>query len=364
MTAGVMSGGGPHGSGFHDVICLKNLFAAWREFRKGKRSKSDVAHFELRLEDNLFMLHRTLLSGAWKPEPYSKFLIHDPKLRTIHKAAVRDRVLYQAVYRVLYPIFDTAFVHDSYSSRDYKGVHRGVERVQGFIRRASRNYTQSAFILKCDIRKFFDSIDHEVLRGIIFRKIKDPRLQSLVRQILDSFQVQVTEGKGLPLGNVTSQLFANIYLNELDQFAKHALEARYYARYCDDFIIVHNSREYLTDCIGTLNTFCRELLRLELHPKKIFIRKVKQGVDFLGYAILEGRLVVRTSTKRRIFRKIGEIDRLCNKGEVTVEYAGASLQSYLGVLSHAKSRRIYHQIGNILRNDVLLSCLRKYAKLN
>ena len=218
MTGTVCSGGGHHSINFCDVISLPNLFCAWRKFRQGKSSKEEVATFELCLEENLFNLHSLLASDSWKPDPYIRFCVSDPKPRIIHKASVRDRVLYQALYQSLYQILDREFIHDSYASRSGKGTHRGVIRFRTFSRKITSNHTRNAFVLKCDIRKFFDCIDHKVLLSLIAKRISDEKLLALIVTIVRSFQTE--QRKGLPLGNVTSQLFANIYLNELDQFNK------------------------------------------------------------------------------------------------------------------------------------------------
>ncbi len=321
-----VSGGGRHSCNFYDVISIDNLFYAWKKFRKGKRSKIDVAQFELNLEDNIFKLHEDLISGKWKPDPYIAFYIQDPKLRRIHKASVRDRVLYQAVYQYLYKVFDSGFIHDSYSSRNMKGTHRGVKRFDEFARKATDNYSNRAFTLKCDIRKFFDSIDHNILLNLIKKKCSDGELSNLIKKIILSFEN--INNKGLPLGNVTSQIFANIYLNELDQFIKHILKAKYYIRYCDDFIIIDESREPLVEYISALSIFLRNQLSLELHPRKVIIRKVLQGTDFLGYVSLPHYRVLRTKTMHRMLNRI-------TKG---------NLQSYLGMLDHCRSWKIRNRI--------------------
>lgn len=321
--------GGIHSCDFYDVISIENLFCAWKKFRKGKRSKTDVALFELNLEDNIFKLHEDLISGKWRPDSYIAFYIQDPKLRRIHKASVRDRVLYQAVYQFLYPIFDSSFIYDSYSSRDGKGIHRGVKRFAEFALKATANYTHNAFVLKCDIRKFFDSIDHTILLALIKKKCLDERLFELIEKIINSFE-RISD-KGLPLGNVTSQIFANIYLNELDQFAKHILKARYYIRYCDDFIIIDRSKERLIEYIAKLSNFLKDKLSLELHPNKISIRKISQGIDFLGYVSLPHYCVLRTKTKRRMLKRISD----------------NNLQSYLGMLSHCKSFKLKNRISSM-----------------
>lgn len=322
---------------FHNFSSLTNLFDSWREFKKGKRKKSDVAYFELHLEENIFNLHDELVNKIYKHNPYEDFYICDPKRRHIHKASIRDRVMHQALFRVLYNMFDKHFIFDSYSSRNDKGTHAGVSRLNDAIRKVSKNWTATAWVLKCDVRKFFDSIDHEILRELITEKIDDKDILWLIDSIFESFEKE--KGKGLPLGNVTSQLFANIYLNKLDQFAKHTLKAKYYFRYCDDFVIVHADKIFLENTISKIREFLKDNLQLELHPNKVEIRKVSQGIDFLGYVILPHAIVVRTKTKRRIRRKVkeGVIAEKCE--QISKETFRSVISSYLGVFSHARAKR-------------------------
>ncbi len=304
-----------------------------------------MAKFELNLEDNSFDLHKKLNSGEWKPDSYIFFFIQDPKLRKIHKASVRDRVLYQAVYRKLYQVFDKNFIFDSYSSRNGKGTHKGVERLEKFTRKTSENHKSSAFALKCDIRKFFDSIDHKILLELISRKISDRKILDLIEKIISSFET--LPGKGLPLGNVTSQLFANIYLNELDQFAKHELKVKFYARYCDDFVIIDKSLQKLQLYLEKLKNFCQKTLLLEIHPKKIIFRKIHPGADFLGMVILPFRKILRTKTKRRMLRRIAKIKEEFEEGNIDIGRIESPVQSYLGMLSHVKGEKIMRQIERI-----------------
>src|SRR3989344_7046241 len=173
-------GGGAHSNLFYDVICVRNLLSAWKEFKRGKTSKIDVQEFEFNLEANIFQLHRDLRSGKWKPSPYESFYVRDPKVRHIHKASVGDRVFNQALYRKLYPVFDTSFIHDSFSCRIGKGTHRGVLRLESFMKKISRNYSRSCFALKCDVRKFFDNIVHASLFEIIKRKVKDESILKII----------------------------------------------------------------------------------------------------------------------------------------------------------------------------------------
>ncbi len=342
------AGGGLHSIDFCDVISVENLFLAWRKFRRGKRSKKDVAEFELNLEDNIFRLHGELVAGTWKPDPYVEFYVQDPKLRKIHKASVRDRVLHQAMYATLYQIFDKYFIHDSYSSRDFKGTHRGVQRFEEFSRKITQNYTRPGFALKCDIRKFFDSIDHEVLIYILKRKIHDEKLLGLIIQIVKSFSV--INSKGLPLGNVTSQILANIYFNEFDQYIKHTLKMSYYIRYCDDFVLLHDSMQYLENAIPKMSIFLHERLRLELHPRKVIMKKIHHGVDFLGYVSLPYYRVLRTRTKNRMIKKIKKIVELKKSKAVSLDTFKQTLISYAGMLSHCKSNKLKKHIKESIFN--------------
>jgi len=318
---------------------------AWQQFSRGKHSKIDVSKFELNLENNLCELSNLLISGRWRPDIYKEFSVCDPKLRKIHKASVRDRVLYQAVYRILYQIFDPSFIFHSYSSRNSKGVYAGINSLEKYISKVSKNHTKPCCILKCDIRKFFDSIDHNILFNFISKKISDKNLLSLVKQIICSFEK--TQNKGLSLGNVTSQLFSNIYLNALDQHVKHKLKVKNYVRYCDDFVLVSPSKIFLDVCLEKIKIFCKEELFLDIHPNKIVFRKALNGIDFLGYVMLPHRRVLRTKTKNRLLKKLTNLKMLFDDGLVKKEYVEQVVQSYLGLLSHCKGEEIIQQIERI-----------------
>ena len=253
----------------------------------------------------------------------------------------------------MYPIFNKSFIYDSYSCRLNKGTHRAVNRLEKFTRIVSRNYTRPCFALKCDIKKFFASVDHQILLGLIEKKIKDKNALWLVAEIIGSYHnchsgldpesinkidsrfrgndICDREKIGLPLGNLTSQLFANIYLDEFDQFIKHKLKIKYYLRYCDDFVILDTDKNKLEKIIPLISNFLHLNLKLTLHPSKIIIRKLKQGIDFLGYIVLPHYRVLRTKTKRRMFEKINQ----------------NNLSSYLGLLKHCNSYKLKSEI---LRN--------------
>jgi retron-type reverse transcriptase len=229
---------------YNDIISLKNLYEAWEEFVRGKRYKKDVAEFSLSLSENIVLLHEDLKSGKYRHGAYLAFAINDPKPRNIHKAMVRDRLLHHAIHRILYPFFDRTFVADSYSCREGKGTHKAMNRFVFFARKVSRNNTRTVWVLKCDIKKFFASIDHTILKEILRQYIADIKILGLLNEIIGSFY-STESGKGLPLGNLTSQLLVNIYMNEFDQYVKHRMKEKYYVRYADDFVFLADNRKAL-----------------------------------------------------------------------------------------------------------------------
>ncbi len=249
-------------------------------------------------------------------------MICDPKQRQIHKAIVRDRLVHQVVVSAIEPLFEKQFIFDSYSCRIGKGTHAGVARLGLFLRQASRNNTSKVYVLKCDVRQFFASIDHEILMRHIEANIDDEQTLELLRTILLSHNAET--GKGIPLGNVTSQLFANIYLHELDWFMKQTLGIKHYLRYCDDFVIVSIDRFYLQSLIEPIRQFLMNALKLELHPTKLSIRSWDQGIDFLGYVSRPYATSIRTRTKKRMLARVTE----------------DNLSSYLGICSHANGYRL------------------------
>ena len=296
----------------------------------------------MNLMDNIYFLHNDLKNKIYKHSNYEAFKINDPRPRNIHKASVRDRLLHHAIYRILYPYFDKKFIHDSYSCRIDKGTHKAIYRFESFVRKVSRNNTKTCWVLKCDIRKFFANIDHEVLKKILEKHIQNKDVLWLLFQVIDSFHTNtyishgVNEGYsnsaiaeyeywGLPLGNLTSQLLVNIYMNEFDQFVKHKLKVKHYIRYADDFVILQNDKTELENTLEQVKDFLEIKLKLNLHPDKVFIKTIASGVDFLGWVHFPKHRVLRTTTKRRMLRNLRK-----NKDKKT-------LQSYLGLLEHGNA---------------------------
>jgi len=308
-----------------------------------------VQRFEWQLEENIFQLHRDLKYKRYKHGAYSSFYIHDPKQRHIHKATVRDRVFHHAVFKIINSVFEPTLISNSLSCRVNKGTHKGIDILNKTIRQVSSNNFKPCFVLKCDIKKFFDTIDHSILLNIICKKIKDENTEWLLKEIIESFSSQystIFNKKGLPLGNLTSQLFANIYLNELDQFLKHKLKVKHYIRYTDDFVIVAENKLYLENLIVPIRSFLSKKLALELHPKKITIRKFRQGIDFLGYIVLPHYRLLRAKTKYRIFKKLNKRIDKYKTGLISKQTLEQSLQSYLGVLSHANTYKVGQELKN------------------
>jgi retron-type reverse transcriptase len=336
---------------FTKSITLEGVFGAWEEFTKGKRKKSDVQVFGRHLEDNLFDLYHDLQSKTYKHGGYQAFFVRDPKMRHIHKACVGDRVVHHLVSKELEKVFDPTFFTHSYSCRKNKGTHKGVSAFGNFARKASRNNTSPLFVLKCDIKKFFASVDHHTLENLVEKRVKDEDFMWLIREIIRSFSSKERKrepGFGIPIGNLTSQIFANIYLDPFDQFVKHELRVKYYIRYADDFVIISEDAKYLENLIPKLGRFLEQTLKMSLHSRKVSISNYYLGVDFLGYVVFPHFVLPRTKTKRRIFRKMREKDELVKLGKLTEDSLFQAAQSYLGYLSHANAFKLSQKIEKML----------------
>ena len=328
------------------MISTERLFEAWREFQKGKTKRKDVQDFWRHLERNIFQLQRELAAQKYRHSAYSSFFIKDPKVRHIRKACVRDRLVHQVIYTELTRIFEPRLIHDLYSSRLGKGTHAGVNALARMARKVSKNFSQACWALKCDIRKFYDTVDHPVLLSLLEGTIGDNAALWLIREVIKSFHTEETLGKGLPIGNLTSQVFTNIYLNELDQFVKHDLKVKHYARFADDFVLLSESKFKLEKILPSINHFLEEKLKIGLHPAKVEIRPLSQGIDFLGYVIRPYHRVLRTKTKRRMLRKLDErLDQYFDE-HVSSDSLNQSMQSYLGMMIHADTFELRNEILN------------------
>lgn len=316
---------------FADIVSIENLLEAWREFVKGKRSKRDVQEFSLCLMDNILSLHDDLVHHTYVHGGYQAFNICDPKPRNIHKATVRDRLVHHAIHRMLYPFFAQKFIADSFSCQTGKGTHRALNRFRSLAYRMSQNNTRTCWVLKCDIKKFFANIDHAILLGILEKHLADRDVLRLLQKVVGSFSVS-QPGTGLPLGNLTSQLLVNVYMNEFDQFVKHRLKAQYYLRYADDFVFLSDKRSWLEGLIPKIEDFLEKNLQLTLHPDKVFVKTLASGVDFLGWVHFPDHRVLRTTTKRRMMKQLD------------VNKSNETRNAYLGLLRHGNAYTLRNAI--------------------
>jgi RNA-directed DNA polymerase len=332
---------------FCQITSPEALHNAWQLFSKGKQKRADVQHFWLRLERNILALHRDLARGEYQHGPYESFFITDPKRRHIRKACVRDRIVHQALHTALSELYEPILIHDVYSGRVKKGVHSGVNSVAAMIRQVGKNNTRPCWALKCDIQKFYDSVCHETLLQLVAKRVRDPQTVELVRKVIGSFSVDGQQGRGLPIGNLTSQVFTNIFLHELDQFVKHELRVKQYARFSDDFVLLSHRRSELDEWLAKVRTFLAERLRLSLHPNKVTVRPLHQGIDFLGVVLLPHHRVLRTTTRRRMIRRLEQIFEGVRDDLEAAEALSQSIASYTGLLSHVNA----WQLSLLIRNQ-------------
>ncbi|MBA3603455.1 MAG: hypothetical protein H0W50_07395 [Parachlamydiaceae bacterium] len=332
---------------FEKMTSLIHIFECWDQYSRGKRKRQDIQCFERDLENNIFQLQQDLITHQYQHSTYDHFYVSDPKQRQISRASVRDRLVHQIVYAILTPIFDRKFIFHSLSSRLGKGTHTGVLLLHRMIRKVSMNGKQSCYALKMDIKRFFDTVNHQSLKTLIRKNIGDENALRIIEVIIDSFKVKGPQGDmGIPLGNATSQIFANIYLHELDNFIKQKLRERYYLRYCDDFIILSCNENHLKSLIPHIQKFLYQHLQLELHPKKLIIRKLNQGIDFVGYVLFLKHKLVRIRTKQRMKKRLKEVYENYLQGKMESVELDQRLQSYLGILSHANEYKLSQAIKN------------------
>ena len=333
------------------LTSFDNLLLAAERSAAGKRHRPAVAEWHWELERNLCRLQRELEGQTWRPGGYTEFLIHEPKLRMISAAPYPDRIVHHALTQVLTPIFEPTFISDSYACRVGRGTHAAVRRARHFSR-------QFPWVLKADIRKFFPSMDHAVLLRLIQAKIKDPSVLQLLELIIDQSNRQepvldwfpgdtlltpAERRRGLPIGNQTSQFFANVYLNPLDHFVKERLRVRGYVRYVDDFLVFSGNREALHQIKHHIVGFLTSL-RLKLHPKKCAVFPVRCGIRFLGYRVFPTHTLLTSEGVRRFRRRMRKRQKLFAAGRLSLADLHASLMSWLGHAGQADTHQLCQQL--------------------
>lgn len=318
------------------LCSYENLLLAFKKARKRKSLKPYVIEFEANLEDNLKQLQKELVTETYKPAPLKSFVISEPKTRKISKSHFRDRVVHHAICNLIEPIFENIFIHDSFANRKGKGVHSALKRFDKFKRKVSRNKSVVCYVFKADIRQYFETVDHEILIKILSNKIKDGKLINLIRKILTNYNSKIP-GKSMPLGNLTSQFFANVYLNELDYFVKHKLKAKYYLRYVDDFVILHNSKYALERYKHLIKEFLKTQLKIALHPNKCKITPLSRGVGLLGYRVFYHHKLLRKSNLRKFQMKFSNLKESYFAKSIDKRDIAEFLSGWFGYAMHANT---------------------------
>lgn len=315
---------------FDKYLTYEKLLEAHNKSKKGKCRKSEVIKFNLKQEEYIMWLYTELKNGTYKHGGYAEFYVTEPKLRKIEKSRYIDRIVHRwVVDNFLLKYFVSQFIYSSYACIKNKGMHRAAFYVQESMRKAKKQWGEY-YILKTDVSKYFNSIDKEILLKILCRKIKDEKLLWLIKEILFAQKRK----KGIEIGNYTSQVFANIYLNEVDQFVKHKLKIKYYARYLDDSILIVKTKKEAKKALYEIEKFLNENLKLELNDKtQIF--KGKQGVNFCGYKINEYRLKIRDRGKRKLKNKIKKLKKDVKDGKISCKEAKESLAGHMGYIKWA-----------------------------
>ncbi len=320
------------------TVQQKNLELAFRKARKHKTLKPYVIEFEKNLKDNLLALRYELLLHSYKPKPLKTFILRDPKTRVISKSDFRDRVVHHALCNIIEPIFDKSFIHDSYANRKGKGVLKALKRFDCFKKKVSKNNIRPCYVLKADIKHYFDAVDHETLISIIRQKIKNERIIRLIEVILANHKTKIP-GKGMPLGNLTIQFFANVYLNELDQHLKHMLKIKHYVRYVDDFAILDSSRDKLEEYKRQINHFLKTI-KLELHPDKSRTIALNNGIGFLGFRIFYYHKLLKKSNIKKIAKKLCWLKTEFDKKKAGYDKAFAVFEGWLNYFRTGNTRSL------------------------
>jgi RNA-directed DNA polymerase len=332
-----------------ELCSIHNLELAYKKARKHKTLRPNVQKFEKNLLENFNSLRTNLLLHSYKPRPLETFILRDPKTRKINKSCFSDRVIHHALCNIIEPFFEKMFIYDSYANRKGKGTLKAIQRFEFFSKKLSKNNTSSISTLKSDIRHYFDDVDHTILLKIIGKRISDPKVLWLIRRVLSNYST--IKGKGMPLGNLTSQFFANVYLNELDQFVKHELKAKQYIRYVDDFVILHHSEEQLTEWKEKIAEFLREKLLLGLHPEKTRIILSKRGVDFLGLKVFPYHKLMKKRNIRSFKKKLRLICEKYNHGEIMYDEIYDFLEGWIAYAKNANTYNLRRKIMSNIENN-------------
>jgi len=332
---------------WNKFITYNNLYLAYKNARKVNPNSSVVLNFSFNLETNLLRIQNELITGHYEVSKYNIFTIYEPKERIIKSLPFKDRIVQHALINIIEPIFEKVFIYNSFACRKKKGINLAFKKLKKLVQ--SNNYPK--YFLKSDVKKYFFSVDKKILKHIISKRIKDTKLLFLIFKIIDSDNSNISNNKGIPIGNLTSQLFANIYLNELDQFVKHNLHIKHYFRYMDDFLFFSNSKNQLNKYSHYIRNFMKCKLKLKLPKKKTNICLTKDGVDFVGYKIFHEYVQIRKTSLIRFTKRTKHKIFLFNNNKITNTQLESSICSFLGFCKYADSYRIINKIFDLNFND-------------
>ena len=331
---------------FDKIADFQSLYKAHTVARRGKRTTREVIEFEMNLSDNLIRISEELKNGTYNISGYYNFEIYDPKYRVIHALHYRDRVVQHCLCdEVLVPLIDKKLIFDNSACRIGKGTHFAIKRISYFLNSFYKQNGVEGYFLKCDIRKFFDNIDHKILKGKLLRIISDEQLLTLLFHIIDSYEV--APGKGIPLGNQTSQWFAVYYLDGFDRMIKEKLQLKYYSRYMDDGVIIHSDKDYLKHCLKELTSYLENELNLSFNEKtEIF--PLKNGVNYLGWHIYlsDSGKIIRKISQQTKYKFKRNLKKMCNQyslGEIELSDIKQVVSSYKAHLSHGHTYKLMNK---------------------
>ena len=360
------------------TICsFEWLLEAHRNARKGKRYRPEIMGFTSKLEDNLLTIQLCMKDESYELGPYRKLWVYIPKKRLVMALDYPDRIVQWCLYMYLYPIYDRLFIEDSYACRKFKGSHRAADRLQYWMRQVDRKPGPRWYYLKLDISKYFYRVHHEKLLEILSRRVKDKEMMDFIRRVVNSRAEPfgLPAGRtpentppeewlydvGMPIGNLTSQLFANIYLNELDQYCKHTLKIHYYVRYQDDVIVLGNDLKLLHEWKDKIEALLNHELYLDLN-NKTSIRPIRQGVEFVGWRIWPTHRKIWKSTARRIKREVRKISALYAAGDMNAVDFNRRVDSIRGLLEHSECASLRWRLNEIYREEIEKAATNRLRK--